>query len=76
MITNRMTSAITRIERARGFLEAAHLSPEWIREMGFGAGMGLPNIKRNADLLDIDSRIGEGTKVSAEVLMDGPGGTG
>ena len=34
MITNRMTSAITRIERARGFLEAAHLSPEWIREMG------------------------------------------
>jgi Fic family protein len=33
-ITNRMTSAITSIERARGFLEAAHLSPGWIREMG------------------------------------------
>jgi Fic family protein len=33
-ITNRMTSAITSIERARGFLEAAHLSPHWIREMG------------------------------------------
>jgi Fic family protein len=29
-----MTSAITSIERARGFLEAAHLSPDWIREMG------------------------------------------
>lgn len=33
-ITNRMTSAITRIERARGFLEAAQLSADWVREMG------------------------------------------
>lgn len=33
-ITNRMTAAITRIERARGFLEAAHLSDDWVRDMG------------------------------------------
>ncbi len=33
-ITNRMTAAITRIERARGFLEAAQLSADWVREMG------------------------------------------
>ena len=33
-ITNRMTSAITQIERARGFLEAATLSEDWLREMG------------------------------------------
>jgi cell filamentation protein, protein adenylyltransferase len=33
-ITNRMTQAITRIERARGFLEAAQLSADWVREMG------------------------------------------
>ncbi len=33
-ITNRMTSAITRIERARGFLEAAQLSADWVREVG------------------------------------------
>ena len=33
-ITNRMTAAITRIERAWGFLEAAQLSDEWVREMG------------------------------------------
>lgn len=32
-ITNRMTSAITQIERARGFLEAAHLSADWVRDM-------------------------------------------
>ncbi|MFZ5950023.1 MAG: Fic family protein [Candidatus Rifleibacteriota bacterium] len=33
-ITNRMTAAITQIERARGFLEAARLSDDWLRDMG------------------------------------------
>ena len=33
-ITNRITEALTRIERARGFLEVATLSEDWIREMG------------------------------------------
>lgn len=32
-----------------------------MREMGFGAGMGLPNIKRNADRFEISSTPGEGT---------------
>lgn len=32
-----------------------------VRDMGFGAGMGLPNIKRNTDDLQIDSVVGEGT---------------
>lgn len=31
------------------------------REMGFGAGMGLPNIKRNADIFEIESEVGKGT---------------
>lgn len=34
-----------------------------VREMGFGAGMGLSNMKRNADELDITSTVGEGTTV-------------
>lgn len=33
-ITNRITAGLTRIERARGFLEAALLSEDWVREMG------------------------------------------
>lgn len=33
-ITNRMTAAITQIERTRGFLEAARLSDDWVRDMG------------------------------------------
>ncbi|MBR2750146.1 MAG: ATP-binding protein [Clostridiales bacterium] len=39
-------------------------APDIAREMGFGAGMGLPNIKKNCDELNIDTKIGEGTKVT------------
>jgi len=38
------------------------------REMGFGAGMGLPNIKRYADMLHIESEVGKGTRV--EITVD------
>lgn len=31
------------------------------REMGFGAGMGLPNMKRNADAFEIETEVGKGT---------------
>jgi len=34
------------------------------RDMGFGAGMGLPNMKRNADTFEIASQMGEGTQIS------------
>jgi serine/threonine-protein kinase RsbT len=34
-----------------------------VREMGFGAGMGLPNIQDNADKLKITSEVGKGTQV-------------
>ena len=39
-----------------------------VREMGFGAGMGLPNMKKNADELNISSEVGKGTTV--EIRMD------
>lgn len=35
-----------------------------VRNMGFGAGMGLPNMKRNADDFHISSTVGEGTDIS------------
>lgn len=38
-------------------------TPE-MREMGFGAGMGLPNIKRNADDFQISSEVGKGTRLT------------
>jgi serine/threonine-protein kinase RsbT len=43
------------------------------RELGFGAGMGLPNIKRCADKLAIQSELGGGTRLHAEVLLQKAG---
>ena len=34
-----------------------------VRNMGFGAGMGLPNMKRNADRFTIESEVGKGTDI-------------
>jgi serine/threonine-protein kinase RsbT len=38
-----------------------------MREMGFGAGMGLPNIRRNSDGFEITSEVGRGTHVRIRV---------
>jgi CBS domain-containing protein/anti-sigma regulatory factor (Ser/Thr protein kinase) len=38
-------------------------APEWIREMGFGAGMGLQNIKRCSDEMKLESSPGVGTRL-------------
>jgi len=38
-----------------------------VREMGFGAGLGLPNIKNNADHLSVKSEVGVGTEVDIMV---------
>jgi serine/threonine-protein kinase RsbT len=43
--------------------EGYSTATEAIREMGFGAGMGLPNIKKNVDRLAIDSMVGKGTRL-------------
>lgn len=41
-----------------------------IQEMGFGAGMGLPNIKKNTDCLDIRSRAGDHTEIEMLIHFD------
>lgn len=45
-------------------------APENIRSLGFGAGMGLPNMKKYTDDLKIESVIGVGTTVTMKVRMD------
>jgi anti-sigma regulatory factor (Ser/Thr protein kinase) len=44
-------------------------APDNIREMGFGAGMGLPNIKNCSDDLKIDSIVGKGTKLVSKIYL-------
>ena len=42
-----------------------------IREMGFGAGMGLANIKKSSDVFEITSEIGRGTRVKSTIMLNG-----
>ena len=41
-----------------------------IRNLGFGAGMGLPNMKKNSDIMEIDSRLGVGTRILMRININ------
>ena len=45
-------------------------APDWVRELGFGAGMGLNNIKRCSDDMKLDSELGKGTRLRISVDVD------
>ncbi len=47
-------------------------APDWAKEYGWGSGMGLPNIKKNADALSIDSVPGEGTTIEIIINLAPP----
>jgi anti-sigma regulatory factor (Ser/Thr protein kinase) len=49
--------------------EGFSTADEWIRSLGFGAGMGLPNVRRSADDFFIDSAPGRGTTVQATIRL-------
>ena len=53
----------------KAMLPGYSTAPDWVREMGFGAGMGLPNIKNCTDEMKIDSKIGKGTNLEFIVNM-------
>ena len=53
---------IENIEQA--MLEGFSTAPDQIRSLGFGAGMGLPNMKRYTDEMKIESTVGVGTTVT------------
>ena len=40
-----------------------------MREMGFGYGLGLPNIKKNSDVFSLESEVGKGTRVHSIVRL-------
>ncbi len=45
--------------------EGYSTASEAVRNMGFGAGMGLPNVKRHSHVFSIQSEMGIGTKIEA-----------
>lgn len=51
-------------------------APEEVREQGFGAGMGLVNIKRCVDKMELDSILGKGTHVRMKIFLGNQEGFG
>ncbi len=49
--------------------EGYSTAPDEIRSLGFGAGMGLPNMKRHTDSIDIQSTVGVGTRIVMQVNL-------
>ena len=49
--------------------EGYSTAPDNIRTLGFGAGMGLPNMKRYTDDMQIESTVGVGTTIRMKVLV-------
>ena len=49
--------------------EGYSTAPDNIRSLGFGAGMGLPNIKKYSDEFQLDTKVGEGTTLTLKVYM-------
>jgi CBS domain-containing protein/anti-sigma regulatory factor (Ser/Thr protein kinase) len=48
-------------------------APNWVRELGFGAGMGLCNIKNCSDKMKLKSAVGEGTYLEVKIALKKPG---
>ena len=60
-------SGIANVEMA--MKEGFSTAPDNIRSLGFGAGMGLPNMKRYTDSMEIESELGKGTTITMTVKL-------
>jgi len=49
--------------------EGFSTAPDSIRSLGFGAGMGLPNMKKYSDTMEIETEVGVGTTITMTVLV-------
>jgi anti-sigma regulatory factor (Ser/Thr protein kinase) len=52
------------------FQEGYTTATDEMRELGFGFGMGLPNMKKNSDELRIETEVGKGTSVIARIRLN------
>ena len=67
MILTDRGPGIADVEKA--MQEGYSTAPDNVRSLGFGAGMGLPNMKRYTDDMKIESVVGEGTTITMTVLL-------
>ena len=67
MILTDRGPGIADVEKA--MQEGYSTAPDNVRSLGFGAGMGLPNMKRYTDDMQIQSVVGEGTTITMTVML-------
>lgn len=67
MVLKDVGPGIPDVERA--MQEGYSTAPDSVRSLGFGAGMGLPNMKKYADTMQIDTEVGKGTTVTMTVKV-------
>ena len=67
MILTDRGPGIADVEKA--MQEGFSTAPDNVRNLGFGAGLGLPNMKRYTDDMKIESVVGEGTTITMTVLL-------
>ncbi len=67
MVLSDSGPGIPDIEKA--MQEGYSTAKEEVRSLGFGAGMGLPNMKRFTDEMNIDTVIGQGTTITMKVYL-------
>ena len=68
LISRDVGPGIPNIEKA--MTEGYSTANEEARTLGFGAGMGLPNMKRNATTFDIESEVGKGTTITMSFAIN------
>lgn len=66
MVLEDQGPGIADVEKA--MQEGYSTAPDNVRNLGFGAGMGLPNIKKYTDQLEIETEVGKGTTLRMTVM--------
>lgn len=65
MVLTDQGPGIANVEKA--MQEGFSTAPDNVRSLGFGAGMGLPNIKKYTDAMEIETELGKGTTIRLTV---------
>ena len=55
---------------ALAMTEGYSTASDQVRDLGFGAGMGLPNMKKYADFIDVQTKLGVGTTVNLKIKVE------
>ena len=68
LLNSLTANTIAAIEK--GKMQVSNPARDNIRALGFGAGMGLPNMKKYSDEMDVQTEIGVGTTITMKVKID------